>query len=341
MRGRLGVQFSFYSALMCGSAHVQAQEAHPVSAPAATASPAVAPAAAPAARAVPRVAPKPTDLTAEQLRVAQEKLEGDATAIEQALGLLAQLGGDAAAQSIVARLRRGLPPQLTETAIAALLRLQRPAAAPALLELTLHRRVAIRVKAIAALGELKLRSAQSALLYALDDPSAEVRSAAVDALGKAGNPRALPALLAAADRGLAGAWQAIGALASAADLKRILEHAQAGDITPLRPALDVLMTRANLPLEAKTRLVQELEKLGSPSARACLVGWLAELKTDGPARVRQALFASIKKLDQQESAQQKPQTPAETAKPKLGKLLQPHTREALAEAPSASLGAAQ
>jgi hypothetical protein len=238
-------------------------------------------------------------------------------------------------------LRRGLPPQLTEIAIAALLRLQRPAAAPALLELTLHRRVSIRVKAIAALGELKVRSAQSALLYALDDPSPDVRSAAVAALAKAGNPRALPALLIAADRGVSGAWQAIGALAGPADLKRVLEHAQAGDITQLRPALDALMARADLPLEAKTRLVQELEKLGSATARACLIGWLAALKTDGPARVRQALFASIKKLDQQESAQQKPPSPTDTAKPKLGKVVPAHAREALAEAPAANLEAAQ
>jgi HEAT repeat protein len=318
MRASLGVRLFLYGLLTCGSAQVAAEDARVSSS-------------------------KPGSIAAEQLRATEEKLEkGDAAAIEQALGVLGQIGGDAAAQSVVARLRRGLPPQLTEMAIDVLVLLQRPVAAPALLELTLHRRVPIRVKAIAALGALKARSAQSALLYALDDPSAEVRGAAVQALASAGNARALPALLTAAERGVAGSWQAIGNLATAADLKRLLERAHGGDVTVLRPALDELMARTNLPLEAKLRMVQELEKLGSPSARACLVEWLAAMKTDGPARVRQVLFASIKKLDQA-APPTKAASVADSAaaKPKLGKLVLPNPREPLAEAPSTNREAAR
>jgi HEAT repeat protein len=248
-----------------------------------------------AAAAVPA---KPAAQSAELLRAARTKLEAaDPASVEQALGQLAELGGEQAAQAVVARLRRGLPPQLTGSAIDALVRIKSPSAASVLLELTLHRRAPIRVKAVAALGTLKVRSAQSALLYALDDPSPEVRGSAVQALASVGNARALPALLTAADRGVAGAWQAVGSLATAADFKRLLSQQAGGDVTLLRPALDVMIARSDLPLDAKLRTVQELEKLGSPSARACLASWLTVAKNTGPARVRQGLLDAIKRMD--------------------------------------------
>jgi HEAT repeat protein len=242
--------------------------------------------------------PKSAGQNAELLKVARAKLEmGDPASVEQALGQLASIGGEAAAQAVVARLRRGLPPQLTASAIDALVSIKSPVAASVLLELSLHRRAPIRVKAIAALGALKVRSAQSGLLYALDDPSPDVRASAVQALAVLGNARALPALLTAADRGVAGAWQAVGALATPADFKRLLSHVTDGDVTPLRPALDAMMARSDLPADAKLRTVQDLEKLGSPSARACLANWLSVAKADGPMRVRQGLLDSIKRMD--------------------------------------------
>jgi hypothetical protein len=236
---------------------------------------------------------------AEMLRSAQTLIDqGDAVSVERAFGSLAALGGDAAAQIVVARLRRGLPPQLIENAIATLVQIKSALAASALQELTLHRRATIRAKAIDALGALKARSAQSALLYALDDPSADVRSSAVRALANAGTARALPALLTAAERGVVGAWPAAGSLTTTpADLKLLLSHAPAGDITALRPALDAMIARSNLPLESKLRTVQELEKLGTPSARACLATWLLASKDGAAPRFRDGLAASIKRLD--------------------------------------------
>ena len=339
MRASLGVQITLCGVLGCVSARLAAQDAAPVPQLAAAGKQALA---APSANASQKAklasagkATQADSVTGEQLRVMQQKLdEGDASAVEQALSVLAQIGGDTAVQSVVTRLRRGLPPQLTEEAIDALVLMNRPLAAPALLELTLHRRVGIRVKAIAAIGALKVKSAQSALLYALDDPSSDVRGAAVEALATAGTTRALPALFTAADRGASGAWKAIGSLATANDLKRIMEHAQAGDVTPLRPALDTLMARTDLPLAAKLRTVQALEKLGSGSARACLVEWLAQENTDNAGRVRKALFASIKKLDG--AAQSATPAPAAAvAKNKSGKPGKP-AAAAVAEAPAAT-----
>jgi HEAT repeat protein len=236
----------------------------------------------------------------EVLRTAEAKLEsGDEPAIRQALASLGDLGGDAAAHAVVARLRRGLPPQLIEAAIDTLVLLNRPSLAPPLLELTQHRRTQIRVKAMQALAALKMKSAQSALLYALDDPSSEVRGAAVEALAAVGNSRALPALYTAAERDVPGAWQAIGTIATPADVKGLVARAQTKDVVQIRPALDALLARTNLPLDAKLRMVQQVRSLGSPSARACLVEWLAASKTAGDPRLRKALLDSVARFDKE------------------------------------------
>jgi HEAT repeat protein len=261
----------------------------------------------------------------EVLQTAVAKLQGDEASIRSALSTLSELGGDAAAEAVVARLRRGLPPQLIEAAIDELVMLNRPVASAALIELTQHRRIQIRIKAMQALGALRQHSAQAVLLYALDDPSSEVRSAAVDALATVGNARALPALLTAAERNVPGAWSAIGSLASPADVKTVLAHAQDGDVMPIRPALDALVARKDLPLEARVRLVQQLVALGSPSARACLADWTAKAASAEPAKLTQAMSQGLARLER-ESAFDKGTassagagTPAKPADPKQAK----------------------
>ena len=253
---------------------------------------------------------KPGSVRDEVQRTAETKLQtGDEAAIRQAFNTLGELGTDAAAQAVVARLRRGLPPQLIEAAIDTLVLLNRPSLAPPLLELTQHRRIQIRIKAMQALSALRMKSAEAALLYALDDPSADVRVAAVEALATVGGARALPALYTAAERDVPGAWRAVGNIASPSDLKSLLARAEQSDVSRIRPALDVLLARENLPIDAKVRLVQSITGLGSPSARACLLEWLAAYKTDGHPRLRKQLFDSIVKLDR-ENPQLKMAVPA-------------------------------
>jgi HEAT repeat protein len=262
----------------------------------------------------------------EVLLTAVAKLQqGDEASIRQAFATLSELGGDAAAEAVVTRLRRGLPPQLIEAAIDDLVMLNRPVASAALLELTQHRRIQIRIKAMQALGALKQRSAQAVLLYALDDPSSDVRGAAVDALATVGNARALPALLTAAERNVPGAWSAIGSLASPADVKTVFARVQAGDVMPIRPALDALVARKDLPLEARVRVVQQLVELGSPSARVCLRDWVANAASDQPAKLKQATSEGLARLDR-EAAFEKltassagPATKAKPADPRQAK----------------------
>jgi hypothetical protein len=109
----------------------------------------------------------------------------------------------------------------------------------------------------------------------------------------------LPALLAAADRGVPGAWEVVGKLATPADLKPIVERAREGDLSAIRPALDAMLRRANWPLEGKLRAVQLVQGLGSGSARSCLVDWLAAETTSAQPRLRQALLQAVQRIDRE------------------------------------------
>jgi HEAT repeat protein len=256
---------------------------------------------------------------ATELRAAEEKLSShDPAAIRKALDALAQLGGDAASAAVVARVRRGMPPQLTEQAIETLVKIDKPNAGPVLLELTQHRRAAIRQRAVSALGALKIRSAQSALFYALDDPNPEVRGAAAKALAGVGTARALPVLWTAAERGVDHALEAIGAIASPRDLKAVFEHVSNNDVTLVVPALQAMLDRETFPLAGKLTIAHEVEKLGSASARMYLVRWLDTWKQSGHPRLRQALFDAIKHIDDaQKLVSAEAANPSAAAKPAL------------------------
>lgn len=245
------------------------------------------------------VTPSPSQVRAGREKAAKQKLESsDPEAIQQALEVLGELGGETAATVVGARLREGLPPLLIEQAIDALVLINRPSVGPVLLELTLHRRATVRQRAVTAIGALKIRSAQSALLYCLDDPSLDVRSAAVVALGAIGDQRAISALLSAADHGADKALESIGRIARGQNLPMILERARGADVALVRPALQVMMERANYPLGGKLEIVKALAKLASPSARALLVEWLEMWKTTGHPQLRTRLFDAIKQVDQ-------------------------------------------
>ncbi|MEY4579651.1 MAG: hypothetical protein RL701_4354 [Pseudomonadota bacterium] len=261
--------------------------------------------AAPSAKPVPVAAASAVATPHATTDAAKQALQaGDAEQVRAALETLAMSGsgsgaGESAANAVVARLRRGLPPQLIEQAIDALVLLNRPSAGPALLELTQHRRTQVRIKAISALGALQIRSAQSALLYALDDPSGEVRSSAVSALTRVGNARALPALLTAAERGVPGAWQASAQLVQPKDLKQLFERARTADVVDVRAALDTLLARNNLPSESKLRTVAWVRARGTASARSCLLDWLAALPVNAQANMRSALLKAVSELDRE------------------------------------------
>jgi HEAT repeat protein len=214
--------------------------------------------------------------------------------IQRALLGLRELSGRAAAEGIVARLRLGLPPQLTELSLDVVAALNQPLAVPVLSELTLHRRWQIRAKALTALAALRVRSSVSVLLYALDDPSAEVRSAAARGLGVIGDPRATPALNAALARGVDGALEGLAGLATSQQVPAILERAKTA-LAANEPALSVLITRENLPVVTKLKVIGFVQAHDAEGeAQRVLLLWRDKLKQKGDLRLLAALSPEAK-----------------------------------------------
>jgi HEAT repeat protein len=233
------------------------------------------------------------------LRAANQGLaSASPSEVRKGLLALAELGGDGAARALAKRMHAGLPPALLGDAIDVAVQLGSPRAVPELVDLLQHKRASVRKHALEALAALKAKSAQSAMLIALDDPDADVRRAAIAALAELGNTRALPALLALVQRGQPGALEAVGKLAAARDLATLVGHAPGGDVTQLKPALAGWLAVASRSPGQQLELLAALAKVASPSARTYLVEWLDAAKSSGNPRVRQALFAAIKQLDQ-------------------------------------------
>ncbi len=250
---------------------------------------------------------------ASMLRSAETKLASEEVeTVEQGFALLAQLGGAEAIKIMVARVRRGLPPQLLAPAVEVLVSFHQPSVAPVLLELTLHRRWQVRAAAIDALGRLGAKTAQPSLLYALDDPSAEVRSTAVQSLGLVGDARALPALTVAMQRNVEGAALALGKLGNSKESELLLERVRKGDVASVESGLHAMLLRANLPLALKLKIVNELAQVDSPNAREVLTVW-TQTWTTGDARVLQALKARTKQSEGAAVAAQSAAVPAKNA----------------------------
>jgi HEAT repeat protein len=244
-----------------------------------------------------------------QLDTAGQKLNAaNGELVQQGLGELALMGGKDAAQLVIARLRRGLPPQLIDASIDALTRLKDPSAIPLLLELATHRRYQVRSHAVDALGTLGAKNAEAVLLYALDDPSADVREAAVRSLGKVGSRRALKPLFAAGERGLSGALGAVGSIGGSAEAELLITRAKTGQVDALS-GLSAMLLRTNVPFPTKSKIVSTLSELGTQPAKDCLTQSLNALGDKGDARVRSLLGQALG-LTAPSPAQAKTQAPA-------------------------------
>ena len=317
MRERLRWSSAIALVLIGRTAFAAPPAAAPTPAPANAAAPAAAPTPAPAnaappaasadAPAVNNAAPAPAAAStapakklspAAALRAANTALaSASASEVRQGLLALAELSGDAPARALAERMRAGLPPALIGDAIAVAVRRGSPRAIPALSELLQHKRPAVRKHALTALTALKAKTAQAAMLAALDDPDVEVRRAALDALAELKVTRALPQLLALVGRNQPGALQAVGKLAGARDMAAMLAQAPGGDVTPLKPALQAWLADERRMPAQQLELIAAMTKVASPSARTYLVEWLDAAKSASNPKVRTALFAAIKQLD--------------------------------------------
>jgi HEAT repeat protein len=189
---------------------------------------------------------------------------------------------------LVARVRRGLPPDLLDLAVQTLVVLGRPEAAEVLTELAQHRRAAVRLKAVVGLAQLRPRGVEAVLARALDDADPQVRAAAAVALGQVGARGSVDLLFLALEKGVIEAATAIAQVAAPADVDRLLTYVGRLDLASLGPALVELVARRDLPERKKLDVVARVAELATGEAKRFLNDLAASLPEGSGIAVRRA-----------------------------------------------------
>ncbi|MBO6939565.1 MAG: HEAT repeat domain-containing protein [Deltaproteobacteria bacterium] len=209
---------------------------------------------------------------------------------------LETLGARAEARAvapIAARIRSGLPAELTELAVTTLAVMERPEAGPVLIELLSHRRPSVRLAAIEAIAATKPRQGGEALMRALDDMTPSVRAAAALALGQIGHRAAIDTLFTALERDVLEAAQAIGQLALPTHMDRLFDHVGQMPFDVLTPAFNELFARSDFPDRAKIDLIGRLAELATPQVKT----YLTELADQLPSgRVKSAATEAAERI---------------------------------------------
>lgn len=238
----------------------------------------------PAAGAPGRPAKAATGGTAKRARVdpaieqAQKQMNsGDRTQIESGIQNLGMLGKREVIAPLADRIRRGLPPELLETAILTLMTLGDDEAGPVLHELALHRRPEVRLRAVEALAALKAPGAETALVHALSDGDDRVRSAAATGLGDLGAQDSLEVLFLALDRGNLAASPAIGKVIDPTQTARLVGYLGKIPFYSLAPALGEVLKRPDVAEPAKLAVITGLQEAATPGVK----GFLSDVMTAG------------------------------------------------------------
>lgn len=219
----------------------------------------------------------------------------DATDPDQVRGAIESLGllGDPrGVEPIARRIRRGLPPEILDSAIDALTVLGRPEAGPVLFELASHRRPEVRVRAIQAIAATRPRGADRVLASALGDGDSTVRAAAASALGEVGATSSVDALFLALDRRVPEAAPAIGRVARPADVTRFLGYLGRLSFDLVTPALREMLQRTDLAERSRLEIVHRLGELATPEVRA----FLEQVVDSLPPAVRRAAEDAIGRI---------------------------------------------
>lgn len=217
----------------------------------------------------------------------------DADAIQLGLETLGARGEARAVAPIAARIRSGLPGELTLFAVTTLAVLERPEAGPVLIELLSHRRPDVRQAAVEAIAATKPRRGGEALVRALDDMAPAVRSAAALGLGQLGHRAAIDTLFTALERDVLEAAQAIGQLATPQHMDRLFTFVGRMPFDVLTPAFNEIFARRDFAERAKVDLVGRLAELATPQVKTYLTE-LADQLPDG--RVKDAATDAAERI---------------------------------------------
>lgn len=226
---------------------------------------------------------------------AQAAIEStDAARIQSGIEAIGLSGEARGVPVIVARVQRGLTPDLLESALDTLTVLGQPSAGPLLIELLSHRRQSVRLRAVQALAACHPAGADRALAGALSDSSAEVRAAAASAIGDVGGTAVVDQLFLAFDRGVAEAGTAIARLARPADITRMLGLLGHLPFTQMSPIVADMLGRDGVPQRSRLEIVAALGELASAEARTLLEQYVqAHPGSDPVTRAAEAAAARI------------------------------------------------
>lgn len=212
---------------------------------------------------------------------------GDRTQVESGIQSLGLIGKKEAVAPLAERIRRGLPPELMETAILTLMTLGEQEAGPVLNELAAHRRPEVRLRAIEAIAAIRPSGAEATLVDALSDSDDKVRSAAATGLGEIGARGSFEVLFHALDRGNFAASQAIGKVVEPAQATRLLGYLGRIPFYSLSPALGEVIKRTDVADKAKVEVITGLQEAATPEVK----GFLGDVMATGG----DALNADIKR----------------------------------------------
>jgi HEAT repeat protein len=209
---------------------------------------------------------KPKRASANEAAIAEAEAQmraEDADQVEAGLHGLGMIGTPEVVEPLSARVRKGLPPRLLETAILTLMTVGDPSAGPVLYELAAHRRPEVRLRACEAIAAVNPPGAEAVLTALLSDSDPTVRSAAAKALGDIGARGAFEILFHALDRGNLDASEAIGKVVEPAQATRLLKYLGKVPLHHLGPALQTVILREDVKKSDKLQIVASLQEMGT------------------------------------------------------------------------------
>lgn len=221
---------------------------------------------------------------------------GDRAQVESGIQSLGLIGKKEAVAPLAERIRRGLPPELMETAILTLMTLGEAEAGAVLNELAAHRRPDVRLRAIEAIAAIRPSGAEATLVNALSDGDDKVRSAAATGLGEIGARGSFEVLFRALDRGNFAASQALGKVVEPAQATRLLGYLGRIPFYSLSPALGEVLKRTDVADKAKLQVITGLQEAATPEVKGFLGDVMA---TGGDAlgpEVKRAIMRAMQEI---------------------------------------------
>jgi HEAT repeat protein len=192
-------------------------------------------------------------------------------------------------------LRRGAPGELAALALDALGAIGSETSAPAIAPYARHRSPETRKKALAALSRTGGSLAVATLRAALSDPDAAVRGIAASGLGALKGKEAVQDLFTALDHDVVEAAASIGQLCVPDECEKLAGKLSKLGLDVMTSAFDAIVFRpaAEIPDEAKIRIVERVRDLRTAEANKYLRDVQSRWPKSDSVRVRQALEQAV------------------------------------------------